>query len=116
MPPCNISHSRCADGLPNRTLFLDRLEREIAHAERDGHLFAVLLVDLDRFKVINDTLGHGAGDQLLIEVTRRLSAAIRTVDTVARTGGDEFLLLVTDIREPADAAIIAKKIVLNEDL
>jgi diguanylate cyclase (GGDEF)-like protein len=101
--------------LPNRTLFLDRLEREIVHAERDRHLFAVLLVDLDRFKVINDTLGHGAGDELLIEIARRLSGAIRTIDTVARTGGDEFLLLVTGIREPADAAIIAKKIVAELD-
>ncbi len=98
-------------GLPNRRLFLDRLEREIAHAERGGQFFAVLLVDLDRFKVVNDTLGHGAGDELLIEIARRLSGAIRAVDTVARTGGDEFLLLVAGIREPADAAIIATKIV-----
>jgi diguanylate cyclase (GGDEF)-like protein len=98
-------------GLPNRMLFLDRLGREIAHAERNGHTFAVLVLDLDRFKVINDTLGHGAGDQLLIEITRRLSAALRTVDTVARTGGDEFLLLITGTREPADAAIAAAKLV-----
>jgi predicted signal transduction protein with EAL and GGDEF domain len=75
-------------GLPNRLLFLDRLGRQIAHAERDGRLFAVLVVDLDRFKVINDTLGHGAGDQMLIEIARRLSASIRATDTVARTGGD----------------------------
>ncbi len=98
-------------GLPNRVLFLDRLGREIAHAERDGHRFAVLVVDLDRFKVVNDTLGHGAGDQLLMEIANRLSMAVRTVDTVARTGGDEFLLLVTGIREPADAAVVAAKIV-----
>lgn len=98
-------------GLPNRVLFLDRLEREIAHAERDGRTFAVLAVDLDRFKVINDTLGHGPGDQLLMEVARRLQLAIRAVDTVARTGGDEFLLLITGVREPADAAMIAAKIV-----
>lgn len=102
-------------GLPNRVLFLDRLEREIAHGERDHHLFAVLVVDLDRFKVINDTLGHGAGDQLLIEMARRLSAAVRAVDTVARTGGDEFLLLLTAIQEPADAAGIATKIVTALD-
>jgi diguanylate cyclase (GGDEF)-like protein len=97
-------------GLPNRPLFLDRLGREIAHAERDGHSFAVLVVDLDRFKVINDTLGHGPGDQLLKEIASRLSCAIRAVDTVARTGGDEFLLLITAIRKPADAAVIASKI------
>lgn len=102
-------------GLPNRVLFLDRLGREIAHAERDGHTFAVLVVDLDRFKVINDTLGHGPGDQLLIEIARRLSLAVRAVDTVARTGGDEFLLLITGIREPADAATVAAKIVAELD-
>jgi len=97
--------------LPNRALFLDRLGREIAHAERNGHSFAVLVADLDRFKGVNDTLGHGAGDQLLIEIAHRLSKAIRSVDTVARTGGDEFSLLVTGIREPADAAVIATTII-----
>jgi diguanylate cyclase (GGDEF)-like protein len=102
-------------GLPNRLLFIDRLGREIAHAERDGHLFAVLVVDLDRFKVINDTLGHGPGDQLLIEIAQRLSTVIRSADTVARTGGDEFLLLLTDMREAADAAVIAAKIVAELD-
>src|ERR1700686_2742568 len=102
-------------GLPNRVLYLDRLEREIAHAERDGHTFAVLVVDLDRFKVINDTLGHGPGDQLLKEVAHRLSRSIRTVDPVARTGGDEFLLLITDIRDPADTAVGATKILEELD-
>jgi diguanylate cyclase (GGDEF)-like protein len=102
-------------GLPNRLLFIDRLGREIAHAERDGHLFAVLVVDLDRFKVINDTLGHGPGDQLLIEIARRLSTSVRAADTVARTGGDEFLLLLTDIREASDAAVIANKIISELD-
>ena len=101
--------------LPNRVLFLDRLEREIARGERDHHLFAVLVVDLDRFKVINDTLGHGAGDQLLIEISRRLSASVRAADTVARTGGDEFLLLLAAIQQPADAAGIAAKIVTALD-
>jgi diguanylate cyclase (GGDEF)-like protein len=98
-------------GLPNRLLFIDRLGREIAHAERDGHKFAVLGVDLDRFKVINDSLGHGPGDQLLIEIARRLSNGIRSADTVARTGGDEFLLLLTDVREASDAAVTAAKII-----
>jgi diguanylate cyclase len=102
-------------GLPNRLLFIDRLGREIAHAERDGHVFAVLVVDLDRFKVINDTLGHGPGDQLLVEIARRLSSAIRSADTVARTGGDEFLLLLTDIREAPDAAVMAAKIISELD-
>jgi diguanylate cyclase (GGDEF)-like protein len=102
-------------GLPNRMLFLDRLGREIAHAQRDERSFAVLVVDLDRFKVINDTLGHAAGDQLLIDVARRLSLAIRSVDTVARAGGDEFLVLLPGIREPAYAAIVAGKLVSELD-
>jgi diguanylate cyclase len=102
-------------GLPNRLLFMDRLGREIAHGERNGHRFAVVGVDLDRFKLINDTLGHGAGDQLLVELARRLSAAVRDVDTVARTGGDEFLLLLTEIREAADAAVVASKIIAELD-
>jgi diguanylate cyclase len=89
---------------------MDRLGREIAHAERDGHLFAVLLLDLDRFKQINDSLGHGAGDQLLEEVGRRLSGAVREVDTVARIGGDEFLLLIADTRDQSDLATVAAKI------
>lgn len=102
-------------GLPNRLLFIDRLGREIAHAERDGHSFAVMVVDLDRFKLINDTLGHGAGDELLVAIAQRLSSTIRSPDTVARTGGDEFLLLLTDIREAADAAVIATKIISELD-
>jgi diguanylate cyclase (GGDEF)-like protein len=102
-------------GLPNRVLFLDRLGREIAHAERDGRAFAVLVVDLDRFKVINDTLGHGPGDELLKEIAGRLSNTVRAVDTVARTGGDEFLLLITHMRVPADVAVIASKIIAELD-
>jgi len=103
-------------GLPNRVLFVDRLGREIAHAARDGHRFAVLALDLDRFKRINDTLGHGAGDQLLAQVARRLSGAVREVDTVARTGGDEFLILIADTRDQADLGALAAKIgkVLDE--
>jgi diguanylate cyclase (GGDEF)-like protein len=103
------THDALTD-LPNRVLFMDRLDREIAHAERDGHLFAVLLLDLDRFKQINDSLGHGAGDQLLGEVARRLSGAVREVDTVARIGGDEFLLLIADARDQSDLAAVATKI------
>jgi diguanylate cyclase (GGDEF)-like protein len=101
--------------LPNRVLFLDRLEREIAHGELEHRSFAVLVVDLDRFKVINDTLGHAVGDLLLIETARRLTAAVRAVDTVARIGGDEFLLLLTGIHDPADAAGIAAEIVAALD-
>jgi len=101
--------------LPNRMLFLDRLGREVARAERGSPPFAVLVADLDRFKVVNDTLGHGAGDQLLAEVARLLSTAVRASDTVARTGGDEFLLLLSGINEAADAGLIATKIVSGFD-
>jgi diguanylate cyclase len=102
-------------GLPNRVLYLDRLEREIARNERDGGLFAVLVVDLDRFKVINDTLGHAAGDHLLVEISRRLSKTVRGVDTVARTGGDEFLVLIAGIHQAADVSVIASKLVAELD-
>src|SRR6202049_3436962 len=97
-------------GLPNRVLCMDRLGREIAHAERDGHRFAVFMLDLDRFKLINDTLGHGVGDQLLSQVARRLSGAVREVDTVARTGGDEFMVLIADTRDQSDLGAVATKI------
>jgi len=81
-------------GLPNRTLFLDRLRQAIAHAERSSDTFCVLFVDLDNFKVINDSLGHAAGDDLLKEISRRLRECVRGPDTVARFGGDEFALLI----------------------
>ena len=97
-------------GLPNRLLFIDRLKQALAQAERNAKHFAVMVLDLDRFKLINDSLGHGAGDLLLIEVAHRLTTAVRKIDTVARVGGDEFLLIVTDMREPDDAAAVAKKI------
>jgi diguanylate cyclase len=97
-------------GLPNRALFMDRLEREIAYAGRDAHRFAVLLLDLDRFKLINDTLGHAAGDLLLSGVAQRLSAVTRDVDTVARTGGDEFLVLITGPRDQLDLGALATEI------
>ena len=97
-------------GLPNRVLFIDRLGREIAHGARDGRRFAVLLLDLDRFKLINDTMGHAAGDQLLTQAARRLTEALREIDTVARTGGDEFLVLISETRDQYDPGAIAVKI------
>ncbi|HXR19363.1 MAG TPA: EAL domain-containing protein [Steroidobacteraceae bacterium] len=90
-------------GLPNRALLEDRVTQAIAHAERDGRSFALLVCDLDRFKLINDSLGHRAGDELLREVARRLSAAVRSGDTAARFGGDEFVLVCNSI-ESADGA------------
>src|SRR6201994_4773654 len=81
-------------GLANRVLFHDRVGQAIAAAERDGGEFAVLLMDLDRFKEINDTLGHACGDRVLIEMGRRLQATLRGVDSIARLGGDEFALML----------------------
>jgi diguanylate cyclase (GGDEF)-like protein len=86
-------------GLPNRTLFLDRLEHALTRLAREPALVGVVFVDLDGFKAINDRLGHRAGDRLLIEVAARLQANIRATDTAARFAGDEFLLLVEDLHE-----------------
>jgi diguanylate cyclase (GGDEF)-like protein len=82
-------------GLPNRTLFRDRVERAVRAVEREGGLLAVLMLDLDRFKEVNDTLGHQAGDALLAEVGRRLESVVRAADTVARLGGDEFGIVLS---------------------
>jgi diguanylate cyclase (GGDEF)-like protein len=97
-------------GLPNRVLLDDRLNQAIAHADRDMRAFAVLVCDLDRFKLINDSLGHRAGDELLQEVARRLSTVVRTADTVARFGGDEFVLIGTSIADADDAAGLASRV------
>jgi len=95
-----LSHQAFHDaltGLPNRTLFAERLERALERSRRRPELFyAALMIDLNKFKAINDTLGHPAGDQLLIEVGKRLSFCVRTVDTVARLGGDEFALILEE--------------------
>jgi len=97
-------------GLPNRLLFNDRMTQAIAHAKRHCARAALLLLDLDRFKFINDTLGHAAGDQLLQAVGTRLKAAIREEDTVARLGGDEFAIILTQLEHADDAALLAQKL------
>lgn len=97
-------------GLPNRLLLLDRLAQAIANAKRsDGHV-ALLFVDLDNFKHINDTLGHNVGDQVLKAVAHRLVSALRVVDTVSRHGGDEFLVILGKVSEAADATVAADKV------
>jgi diguanylate cyclase (GGDEF)-like protein len=97
-------------GLPNRRMFFDRLEHAIASSRRNDHQLAVLFVDLDRFKEINDTLGHAVGDGVLINVAILLKSAVREVDTVARLGGDEFVILLEKIADPQHVTTIVRKL------
>ncbi len=98
-------------GLPNRALFMDRLEQALKQVKRDhNHLFAVLFLDLDRFKIINDSMGHLVGDKLLITIASRLAKCLRPADTVARLGGDEFTIILDDITNENDAVRIAERI------
>jgi diguanylate cyclase (GGDEF)-like protein len=98
-------------GLPNRALLMDRLHHVMERAKRrKNYMYAVLFLDLDRFKVVNDSLGHNIGDQLLIESARRLTACLRGEDTVARLGGDEFVILLEDIQDSTDAIRVAERI------
>lgn len=94
--------------LPNRLLFDDRLRQEIARANRDGYKLGILFIDLDRFKPINDTYGHAMGDKVLQEVAQRLRSELREVDTVARRGGDEFTVIITELRTPRAAEQIVE--------
>jgi diguanylate cyclase (GGDEF)-like protein/PAS domain S-box-containing protein len=97
-------------GLPNRALFHDRLHHVVTEARRTGRSVGVLLLDLDHFKHVNDTLGHDAGDRVLREAAARIGACLRESDTVARFGGDEFAVLLGDLAEPANAFTIAQKL------
>ncbi|MDQ7011366.1 MAG: EAL domain-containing protein [Mariprofundaceae bacterium] len=105
-----LAHTDPLTGLPNRALFMDRFSQALARARRRKQQLALLFVDLDRFKPINDTLGHEAGDQTLKEIAGRMLACVREMDTVARLGGDEFTILLTDVRHAGDAATVARKI------
>src|SRR5439155_6281167 len=100
-------------GLPNRVLFLDRLTHAAAWSKRHRTTFAVLFIDLDRFKLINDTLGHDTGDQVLVEVARRLEEVLRSSDTAARFGGDEFIVLCEDISDDEQTIRIAERIIAS---
>ena len=105
-----LAYHDALTGLPNRLLFHDRLSVAVAQAHRSASRLAILFLDLDRFKVINDSLGHSLGDRLLREVAERLQLAVRQGDTVARLGGDEFILLLPGIGRAEDAAKVAEKI------
>lgn len=111
------NHDRLTN-LPNRNLLVDRLSQTILYAKRNQRYAAVLFLDLDNFKVINDSLGHDLGDRLLKIIGERLTTCVRANDTVARPGGDEFVIVLTDLAESEDAGSMAKKIqmILNEPL
>ena len=97
-------------GLPNRRLFLDRLSQAAASAPRGNRYLVVMVLDVDRFKLVNETLGHSAGDHVLYEIAKRLESCLRTSDTVARISADEFSLILTNLADPMDAPMVAKRI------
>jgi len=96
--------------LPNRALFLDRLEQELASAERAGRVVGVLFMDLDNFKVINDSLGHYLGDRLLVDVSRRIRSYLRSRDSAARFGGDEFTILLANLWDASAAVRVTERL------
>lgn len=101
-------------GLPNRVLFMDHLNQSVQRAKRKKHFpFGVMFLDFDRFKLINDSLGHMAGDQLLIAIASRLEASVRPADTVARLGGDEFTILVEDLNSTDEAIVVVRRLLRN---
>jgi diguanylate cyclase (GGDEF)-like protein/PAS domain S-box-containing protein len=107
----HLAHHDALTDLPNRSLFRDRLQQAIRKAARDDQALALLFIDLDRFKEVNDSLGHVAGDQLLVEAARRITACVRNSDTVARLGGDEFIVILQDVADRDSAAGIAREVI-----
>jgi diguanylate cyclase (GGDEF)-like protein len=107
----HLAHHDPLTGLPNRLMFFEQLGKSLALAARAGRQLAVLFIDLDRFKEVNDTLGHAIGDELLIVVTHRLTTHLRGGDTLARLGGDEFICVVEDVVDPREAGSVADKLI-----
>lgn len=111
----NLAHHDSLTGLPNRILFYDRLNQSIALARRHGASMATLYLDLDGFKLINDSFGHDAGDALLREVAKRITECVRDTDTVARIGGDEFTVILCNLQTPNASDQVAMKIIAALD-
>ena len=108
-----LAHHDQLTGLPNRILLADRLRVALAQASRNKTMCGLMFLDLDKFKLINDTLGHSIGDELLIEVSRRLRISVRDSDTVARLGGDEFVVVLPALKSATDAETVARKILAS---
>ena len=106
----HLAYHDTLTGLPNRMLFMDRMDQAISRATRSNESFALLFLDVDNFKVINDSMGHEAGDRLLISVTQRLRDALRRSDTIARLGGDEFTILLENLSEPEAVILVVKNL------
>jgi diguanylate cyclase (GGDEF)-like protein len=107
----HVAHHDSLTGLPNRALLHDRLQQALAKAQRGRHRVAVMFLDLDRFKSVNDSLGHAVGDELLKYVAARLTSVVRAVDTVSRLGGDEFVIVLEEAGSPDDVVQVAEKII-----
>ena len=107
----HLAHHDPLTSLPNRLMFIEHLKHSLALASRASRQLAILFIDLDRFKEVNDTLGHAVGDELLVAVTHRLAGHLRTSDTLARLGGDEFVCVLEDVKSPGEAGHVADKLI-----